>query len=63
MMGIYDGVVAVNDHSFAVEKHISNMVSGYFLYTFDEEYIYLLEYNYDGTEEARALAASFRVSI
>ncbi len=63
IMGIYDGVVAVNDYSFAVEKHIPNMVSGYFLYTFCEEYIYLLEYNYDGSEEARALAASFKVEI
>ncbi len=60
-LGIYDGVKAVNDRSFAVEKHIPDMLSGYFLYTFDEEYIYLLEYNYDGTEEARALAARFSV--
>ena len=60
-MSIYDGVKLIDDHSFAVEKHIPNMVSGYFLYTVDKEYIYLLEYNYDGTETARALAARFAV--
>lgn len=60
-MGIYDGVVAVSDRAFAVEKHIPNMLSGYFLYTFTEKYIYLLEYNYGGTEEEKALAKLFSV--
>ena len=60
-MSIYDGVTLIDDHSFAVEKHIPEMVSGYFLYTFDEEYMYLLEYNYDGTEKARELATRFSV--
>lgn len=60
-MGVYDGVTAVNDHAFAVEKHIPDMLSGYFLYTFDEEYIYLLEYNYGGSDEEKKLATLFRV--
>lgn len=62
-MSIYDGVKILDDRSFAVEKHIPDMVSGYFLYTFDEEYYYLLEYNYDGTQEARELATRFAVTI
>lgn len=61
MMGIYDGVVPVDSHAFAVEKHIPNMLSAYLLYTFSEEYIYLLEYTYGGTEEERALASLFSV--
>ncbi len=62
-MGIYSGAAAVDDTSFAVEKHIDNMLSGYFLYTVSEEYIYLLEYNYGGTAEEKALAALFAVHV
>ncbi len=60
-MSIYDGVKIIDDRSFAVEKHLPNMLSGYFLYTFTEEHIYLLEYNYGGTEEEKALANLFSV--
>ena len=63
VMGIYSGVVAVSDTSFAVEKHIDNMLSGYFLYTVSEEYIYLLEYNYSGNEEERGLSPLFSVEV
>ncbi len=62
-MGIYSGVTAVSDTAFAVEKHIDNMLSGYFLYTVSEEYIYLLEYNYGGTAEERALSQRFSVEV
>ena len=62
-MGIYSGAVVQNDTAFSVEKHIDNMLSGYFLYTVSEEYIYLLEYNYGGTAEERALASLFAVDI
>ncbi|MBE6758319.1 MAG: hypothetical protein E7552_07240 [Ruminococcaceae bacterium] len=60
-MGIYSGVTVVDDSSFAVEKHIDDMLSGYFLYTVSEEYVYLLEYNYGGTAEERALSKRFAV--
>lgn len=60
-MGIYSGVTVVSDTAFAVEKHIDNMLSGYFLYTIDEEYVYLLEYNYGGTAEEKALSKRFSV--
>ena len=62
-MGIYSGVTVVSDPSFAVEKHIDNMLSGYFLYTVSEAYIYLLEYNYGGTAEERALSNVFSITL
>ena len=62
-MSIYDGVTLIDDTAFAVEKHIDDMLSGYFLYTVGEEHIYLLEYNYGGTAEEKALAPLFAVDI
>ncbi len=61
--GIYDGVTAISDTSFAVEKHIDNMLSGYFLYTVSEEYVYILEYNYGGKDEEKALSELFLVEV
>jgi len=61
--GIYDGVTVLSDTAFAVEKHIDNMLSGYFLYTVSEECVYVLEYNYGGSEEERALSALFAVTV
>lgn len=62
-MGIYSGAVVLNDTAFAVEKHIDNMLSGYFLYTVSEKHIYLLEYNYGGTAEEKALSELFSVEV
>ena len=61
--GIYDGVISLDTHAFAVEKHLPDMLSGYFVYAFSQEELYLLEYNYGGTEEERALASLFEITI
>lgn len=60
-MGIYTGVEFLREDAFGVEKYQPGILSGYYLYTFINNKIYLIEYNYAGEEAQRALQSLFRV--
>ena len=60
-MGIYNGVVPIDERSFGVEKYIPDMLSAYFLYTAVGERLYMIEYTFAGSEEQRGLEPLFRV--
>lgn len=63
LMGIYSGVEILNAHSFGVDKFKENFLSAYYLYTMTEDTTYLLEYNFGGTKEQRAMAKLFAVEL
>lgn len=61
LMGIYDGVKFLNEHSFAVERYQPNVLSAYYLYAMTADVAYLLEYHFGGTEEQRAMEPLFAI--
>ena len=63
LMGIYEGVMVLDAHSFAVEKYLPNVLSGYYRYTVTEDTVYFLEYNYGGREEERAVQSLFHMDV
>lgn len=62
LMGIY-GAQVLDAHSFGVEKYQPGVLSAYYLYAFSGNTQYLLEYNFGGEEEQRALEELFAVEI
>lgn len=62
LMGIY-GAKTLDAHSFGVEKYQPGVLSAYYLYAFSGSTQYLLEYNFGGEEEQRALEELFAVEI
>ncbi len=62
LMGIY-GAKTLDVHSFGVEKYQPGVLSAYYLYAFSGGTQYLLEYNFGGEEEQRALEDLFAVEI
>ena len=63
LMGIYEDVTVLDAHSFAVEKYLPDVLSGYYRYTVTEDTVYLLEYNYGGSEEERAMQSLFFMDV
>lgn len=63
LMGIYNSVTILNDHSFAVERYQPNILSAYYLYAMTAQHTYLLEYNFGGTEEQRDIASLFAIDV
>lgn len=62
LMGIY-GARVLDNSSFGVEKYQPGVLSAYYLYAFSADTQYLLEYNFGGEEEQRALEELFAVEI
>lgn len=62
LMGIY-GAQVLDAHSFGVERYQAGVLSGYYLYAFSADTQYMLEYNYSGAEDERAVQALFAVTV